>query len=447
MTHSRLLLAYYGDDFTGSTDCLEVLEAAGIPTILYLVTPSLQAIEEAVAGGIQAVGVAGVSRSLAPLAMKAELVPVFHWLAGLPARLVHYKVCSTFDSSPTRGSIGLAMDLARPIFSQATVPVLAGSPRLGRYTVFGEHFAEYGGRVFRLDRHPTMAVHPATPMNEADLRRVLLEQSTARVQLMNLLQLSWPWSQLQACFREQVANDPGTLLFDVLDSERLAKAGRLLLDYADRGNRLVVGSSGVEEALIMALNPNGRSVPSPVTPKKGPLLILSGSCSPATAGQIRFAGNHGFSMIPVPLAKVLAMRAWSADDPVVGKAVASLKRGRSAVLYTALGQEGVQSEALYQAERQLGDAAPSGAIIGEALGQIGKIVLRSQRVRRMVLAGGDTAGYAAKTLGIQSLRYIASTQPGAPLCRTRADDMAIDGLEVVFKGGQVGAEDYFTRLG
>ncbi len=38
---------------------------------------------------------------------------------------------------------------------------------------------------------------------------------------------------------------------------------------------------------------------------------------------------------------------------------------------------------------------------------------------------------------------IAPLTPGAPLCRARAPGSALDGLEVNFKGGQVGAEDYF----
>jgi uncharacterized protein YgbK (DUF1537 family) len=39
---------------------------------------------------------------------------------------------------------------------------------------------------------------------------------------------------------------------------------------------------------------------------------------------------------------------------------------------------------------------------------------------------------------------IAPLTPGAPLCRARAlPPSPAEGLEVVFKGGQVGAEDYF----
>ncbi|MCY7419505.1 MAG: hypothetical protein LH650_13655 [Chloroflexi bacterium] len=36
----QLLLTYYGDDFTGSTDVMEVMELAGIPTEFYLDLPT-----------------------------------------------------------------------------------------------------------------------------------------------------------------------------------------------------------------------------------------------------------------------------------------------------------------------------------------------------------------------------------------------------------------------
>lgn len=35
-----LLLTYYGDDFTGSTDVMESLELYGIPTVLFLAMPT-----------------------------------------------------------------------------------------------------------------------------------------------------------------------------------------------------------------------------------------------------------------------------------------------------------------------------------------------------------------------------------------------------------------------
>jgi uncharacterized protein YgbK (DUF1537 family) len=49
-------------------------------------------------------------------------------------------------------------------------------------------------------------------------------------------------------------------------------------------------------------------------------------------------------------------------------------------------------------------------------------------------------------LGIESLAMVASFQRGAPLCVARSCDPAVDGFEFVFKGGQVGYDDFFGSL-
>ena len=67
-------------------------------------------------------------------------------------------------------------------------------------------------------------------------------------------------------------------------------------------------------------------------------------------------------------------------------------------------------------------------------------------VRRVVLAGGDTSSHAVSQLGLYALTWSATTQPGAPLCRTHSDSPELDGLELVLKGGQVGTEDFFEQV-
>jgi len=74
-------------------------------------------------------------------------------------------------------------------------------------------------------------------------------------------------------------------------------------------------------------------------------------------------------------------------------------------------------------------------------------VLAHSKITRTCVAGGDTSSYAARTLGIEAVEWIASLNtPGAPLCRAHARGSPMDGREVVFKGGQVGAEDYFETI-
>src|SRR5688572_23342697 len=117
----ELLLTYYGDDFTGSTDALEALSRGGVRTVLFMEPPTRELVAAylATSDGAQgpaAVGLAGMSRAMTPEEMDEALPPAFEALKRLGAPLCHYKVCSTFDSAPHVGSIGRATEIGREVF-------------------------------------------------------------------------------------------------------------------------------------------------------------------------------------------------------------------------------------------------------------------------------------------------------------------------------------------
>lgn len=406
------LLAWYGDDFTGSTDVMEVVSLQGIPAVLFLEKPS----EEALArfAGYRAFGLAGSSRSQSPQWMDAHLPGVFEWMRGLGAALSHYKVCSTFDSSPDTGSIGRALEIGARIFRVPWVPIVVGAPALRRYTAFGHLFATSDGAVKRIDRHP-MARHPVTPMLEADLRLHLARQTDRRVALMSLLDLASP--DPEARMDEVLRDNPDAVLFDVLDEASLRTVGRLLW-----GRAFAVGSSGVEYALAAHWQ-----LPPLAKPQLQPadrIVVLSGSCSPVTGRQIREAERRGFASIRVdPLHPVLD-----------AAAVQALKAGRSAVIYTAAGPED-----------QLPAFAPR-ENLGRELGRMLAQVLEETGVRRVIVAGGDTSSHAGGMLQIDALTFICPLAPGAPLCRAWSSHAGRDGIEIVFKGGQCGNDDFFCQV-
>src|SRR5580658_6600790 len=110
----QLLLSYYGDDLTGSTDVMEALSSRGAPTALFMQPPTQAQLEKF--SDVRAIGLAGASRSESPAWMEGNLTPAFAWLKSLNAGVCHYKVCSTFDSSPVIGSIGRAIDIGARVF-------------------------------------------------------------------------------------------------------------------------------------------------------------------------------------------------------------------------------------------------------------------------------------------------------------------------------------------
>ena len=83
------------------------------------------------------------------------------------------------------------------------------------------------------------------------------------------------------------------------------------------------------------------------------------------------------------------------------------------------------------------------AEMGPLLGCILRNLLECIRVQRVVVAGGDTSGAVARALQIESMEMVAPLTRGAPLCRVSAAGSPADGIEMVFKGGQIGAADFF----
>ena len=88
----------------------------------------------------------------------------------------------------------------------------------------------------------------------------------------------------------------------------------------------------------------------------------------------------------------------------------------------------------------------SAKILGEALGRILRRILEKTDIRRAAIAGGDTSGYATRSLGIEALEVKAPFAPAMPVSRVHASVTSLDGLELVFKGGQTGKVDFFEAV-
>lgn len=455
-----LLLAYYGDDFTGSTDVMESLSRAGLKTVLFLKPPTK--LQLARFAGLRAFGIAGGSRAMSPAQMARALPPAFKALKASGAPIVHYKTCSTFDSSPTVGSIGKAIELGRRVFGQSLTPLVVGAPVLGRYVAFGNLFARSGldSALFRLDRHPTMSRHPVTPMNEADLRLHLSAQTNLPVELMDLLKLQQ--ADASRTLADFVVKQNGVLpvvLFDTTSESQLPVIGRLISSAAARGKSLfVAGSSGIEYALVARWREIGWLGKLPVGAASSRLearqvVTISGSCSPVTDRQIARAAADGFVEIACDTLR-LARRQTSAAaiNDAIAQALPALTSGRNVIFQTARGPVDVRRKGFERIAQKLSGSsraeklAAAGESLGHGLAMILERALELSRARRAVVCGGDTSTHAARALGIEALEFVAPVAPGGPLCRVHAPGRIADGCELVFKGGQVGRDSFFLEL-
>ncbi|OCP34825.1 four-carbon acid sugar kinase family protein [Ensifer sp. LC163] len=427
---SRPLISYYGDDFTGSTDVMEALASNGVETVLFLKVPDADLLSRF--SGARAFGLAGTSRSETPAWMDVHLRDAFDWLKTLDAELCHYKVCSTFDSAPHVGNIGRAIEIGREVFGEETVPLIVGAPQIRRYTAFGELFAAYQGRNYRIDRHPVMSRHPVTPMDEANLLLHLARQTKLSSALVDIV-------SLPGAIRPENAD---VLLLDVVDDATQVAAGALLWNKLRRESRFVCGSSGVEYALIPAWRSERLIGDKPVFAAAGPvdrIAVVSGSVSPTTERQIQHALAHGFEGVMLDPLELSGGTGGREIAAAVAAGLSALERGSSVILYTALGPSADRG-------RELDTSDGARHRLGRALGRIQAELVSRAGLARTVVAGGDTSSHALGEMGISALtlKMPLPQTPGSPLCIAHGGEA--DGLEIALKGGQVGDDDYFSMI-
>lgn len=434
----------YGDDFTGATDTLGTAARAGLRVLLFLKTPDAARLGNV--GPLDVLGIAGAARAMTPDAMQAELRPVATLFRSLGARVLHYKTCSTFDSAPHIGSIGAAVRVLRAAVEQPWTAIVGGQPNLGRYCLFGNLFAAAGsgGEVFRIDRHPTMSRHPVTPMDEADLRLHLAKQGLADVCSVPYTAASRGGEVLATALRQALHSPPAdAVLFDVADASQLAAIGEVLWARAQASTLLAVGPSSVVDALAMAMAmPASReernAAPTAhahahggVAPAQGPVLVLAGSLSPVTARQV--AAAQSFDIVWLDAQK-LAQRDAAALADHADAITRSLALGHNVLACTRSPNAAPQGNAL--------DAQALARAGGDLLAK----VLATTPLKRIGVAGGDTSSHGVQALDAWALSYVADMGAGASLCRVHSDDARLDGMEVMLKGGQMGAVDVFERL-
>ncbi len=413
--------AFVADDFTGATDALWQFQRYGLRSRLF--TSESQLTSENLDADYDVIGIATTARSATGTGAARLALPALRTLAELQPELLQYKVCSTFDSSPERGNIGSVIAGVRDELGLALpAPVLPAQPEFGRWTVFANHFASYAGKNYRLDRHEPMRRHPSTPVDEADLRLHLGRQLAGEIGVLHVPLLADD-AVLADALDTQMHDSARAFIVDAVSNGDLVRFGAALRNLQSQVGRplFAVGSGGLSYGYAAALS-GATTTPQPargsVEPPAGPVLAVSGSCSPVTDHQIRIAeGADWFS-------------AHIDENDVSERVFAALRQGRHGVVYTARGAS--TGAAAADLSRRLGALALTA--VGDGLTQ------------RLLIAGGDTSGEIVGMAGVTAIEIISSIEVAGPLCRTFGAGSVLDGAEVALKGGQVGGEDYFLRV-
>src|SRR4030095_6425681 len=129
----RRVMATFGfvaDDLTGASDVLAQAHRYGLQAALVIGDAPLPV-------EVDVVGISGPARSPGGAAFDNVVRRALARIAEVALHVLLYKVCSTFDSSPTTGSIGRGIELLHERFpAHGAVPVVPAQPGFGRYTAF-----------------------------------------------------------------------------------------------------------------------------------------------------------------------------------------------------------------------------------------------------------------------------------------------------------------------
>ncbi len=412
-----MLLGCIADDFTGGTDLASMLASGGMRTVQTIGVPE---------GGIDsadAVVVALKSRTAPPEQAVAESLAALRWLQAQGCRQFFFKYCSTFDSTPA-GNIGPVIDALMDALGLSFTIACPAYPENGR-TVYRGHL--FVGNQLLSDSG--MKNHPLTPMNDANLLRVLQSQTRQRIGLIGHdTVVSGAATILDACKASAAAGN-GIAIVDALSSADLHAIGKACADLP-----LWTGGSGIALGLPDNFRRSGElpdRAAAGVLPRiDGAAAIIAGSCSTATHAQVArwLETRPGFR---VDVRRLLA----GAD--IVGEALDWQRRQarRDPVLVYATSTpdevRAVQSEA--GAER-------AGEQVETALAEIAAGLALSG-TRKFVVAGGETSGAVVKRLGIRALRIGPAIDPGVPwTCSVAAQPLAL-----ALKSGNFGSVDFFEK--
>ncbi len=418
-----VLLGAIADDFTGATDLCNTLVRRGMRCVQLIDVPAASApVPDA-----DALVVALKSRTVPAPEAIAKSLAALDWLRHAGARQTLFKYCSTFDSTDA-GNIG-------PV-AEALLDALGAD-----FTIYCPAFPEAGRTIYKgylfvgdvLLSESGMRDHPLTPMRDPSLVRVLQRQTRGKVGFVPYCDVARGAQAICDAFASLRLAGFRHAIVDAIEDHDLEAIGEAAADFM-----LITGGSGIALGLPANFRRAGLlddAVAADVLPRvEGAAAVLSGSCSEATQAQVAFMRERApaFTIDPVAAAA-------GRDVAAEALAWAAPKQGEQPVLISAT----APPEKVAAVQKVLGrDRA--GALIEGVFAEIA-LGLVQCGVRRLVVAGGETAGAVVQALGIRALRIGRQIDPGVPWTASLPQRSSEPVLALALKSGNFGAPDFFLR--
>ncbi len=411
----RLKLGCIADDFTGAGDAASFLVEGGLRTKL-IIWPK---VEKVSLTDCDAVVVALKSRSLQAQKAVEETLAVLRWMKQLKVEKYYFKYCSTFDSTPA-GNIGPVCDrLLEELGQKYTIlcPSLLSNGRSVEDGILYVNGIPLG--------ESSMRVHPLNPMWSSSLRELMECQSKYPVFPLREAEYANPASIDSMISKLEKENlhfyivpdfykaSHGDFIAEYFEQLSLWTGGSELLNHFARTR--VSSFQGIESYNSAPLEENGK-------------LILAGSCSSMTQKQVKYWIDQGRSAIMVRLDRFDSKTGYL--DELVESYLSN--PGRDILFYSS------GSAGLRVPQHNDGGAARKMELI---LSQLAEKILANAKVKRLIIAGGETSGAVTLALGLRMFDVGSSLAPGVPVLYPCENI----GMRIVLKSGNFGEEDFFVK--
>jgi uncharacterized protein YgbK (DUF1537 family) len=271
-----------------------------------------------------------------------------------------------------------------------------------------------------------MEHHPLNPMTDPDIRRWLRLQTRGEVGLLPYSVVRQGPAAIRTGLAAEAAREHRLVVVDAVTDDDLVAIGTAAADH-----KLVTGGSGI----AMGLPDNFRQAgllgghAAAFAGRPGPGVVLSGSCSPASRGQViaYLAGHPGLQVDP----DAVMAGALTAEDAVgfVRERIA-----QSPIVYST-----AEPDAVEAVQARHSRSAVAGAI-ERFFGELASRLVEGG-VTRLAVGGGETSGAVVTALGVERFSIGPEIDPGVPA-------LAADGKKPVMlalKSGNFGAPDFYAK--
>lgn len=397
-----------GDDFTGSSDLANTLAKGGMRVVQYSGVPDVPASSDVDAGVV-----ALKTRSITPEDAVRQSLVALDWLLGQGCEQIFFKYCSTFDSTP-HGNIGPVADALADALEAQKVIFCPAFPGAGR--------SVYQGHLFVNDRllnESGMQNHPLTPMTDPDIRRWLAQQTRHSIGHVGPDAVFAGAQRIAGALVDQRNEGHRHIIVDAIRDADLIEIAK-----AAKGLPLITGGSGVAQGL--PANFGHQPGTADWQGQTGKAVVLSGSCSNATRGQVAYhKARH-------PAREIVAADVIEGRLPAPEIAEWLLTEDGLPLAYSSADPAEVQ-----QVQSRFGRERAAAALEG-FFAEVARLVVTGGATR-LVTAGGETSGAVVEGLALDRLEIGPEIDPGVPALRARKD------LVLALKSGNFGTEDFFEK--